>query len=631
MRPDWMDEVGYYCVYVFDFLFQHWPAFAAALAGLLAAALAGLPGGVALAAALALTGAGYVFERAFLPPAPALPGAAPQPQPQQVQAAQGQAAQAQGQGQGYTAQVPLPPGVEFYPPREPDMQAFDRVIGLERAKEALADALAAVIDPAVREKYARYRIKPPKGVLLYGTPGTGKTSFARAAAERFGCAFYVVNASSITGSYVGQTEGNIRALFAHARNNTPSIVFFDEIDAIGRKRGQQAVNSPSDLALNVLLAELDGFTRAEGVFVIAATNRLDVLDEALIRPGRFDTKIEVGLPDQKARRALLELYLKDRPHTLQEKDFSRLAAMAEGLSPAGIRAAVEQVALAAAKAGAEITASGLEAAVREVSGRGAQVKARDVEAVWKDIEALIGLAPVKNFLKEVEAVVKTDQIRREKGLPPLRQSLHMCFLGNPGTGKTTVARLVGELFAALGALPSGHLVEVDRSGLVAGYIGQTALKVQEVVEKALGGVLFVDEAYSLARGGEQDFGREALDTLIKAMEDRRDKLCIILAGYTEEMQELFKLNPGLGSRIGFTVEFPDYSAGELVQIARLEAKKQGFALAPGAEAALLTHFNQVDPGSAGNGRYARGVVEAAIRRAVMAGRVDTLEAEDFTF
>jgi len=258
-------------------------------------------------------------------------------------------------------------------------------------------------------------------------------------------------------------------------------------------------------------------------------------------------------------------------------------------------------------------------------------KTRSLAEIWAEVDSLVGLAPVKAFLREVQAVVEADRERRKRGLPPLTQSLHMCFLGNPGTGKTTAARLVGELLAALGALPSGHLVETDRSGLVAGYVGQTAAKTREVVEKALGGVLFVDEAYSLARGGPQDFGAEALDALVKAMEDHRDELVVILAGYTHEMQDLFALNPGLESRIAFTCEFPDYIPEELVEIAGLEARKRGFALTNGAETALLAHFRQVEReiGELGNGRYARKLVERAIRKAVVAGRIGTLESDDF--
>lgn len=266
----------------------------------------------------------------------------------------------------------------------------------------------------------------------------------------------------------------------------------------------------------------------------------------------------------------------------------------------------------------------------------AQVKAgaqrETPEKVWAEINALVGLAPVKEFLREVEAVVRANAARQRKGLPPLKQSMHMCFLGNPGTGKTTVARLAGRLLAALGALPSGHLVETDRSGLVGQYVGHTAPKVWDAVNRAMGGVLFVDEAYSLAGGCQQDFGGEALATLVKAMEDCRDRFVVILAGYTDEMQKLFELNPGLDSRIAFTCEFPDYSPAELVEIAMMEIQNQNFRAAPGVEEELFWIFRNLGSGvgAAGNGRYARKVVERAVRKAVLAGRVDVLEPGDFT-
>ena len=261
---------------------------------------------------------------------------------------------------------------------------------------------------------------------------------------------------------------------------------------------------------------------------------------------------------------------------------------------------------------------------------------RPLSEVWRDVDALVGLAPVKQKLREIVALVEADRRRRERGLPPLTQTWHMAFLGNPGTGKTTVARLVGELFAALGVLPSGHLVEVDRGGLVAGYVGQTALKVRDVVAEALGGVLFVDEAYSLARGGDRDFGAEALDALVKAMEDHRSNLIVILAGYTNEMRELFRINPGLESRVAFVLEFPDYLPEELVQIAASYAHKRGWRLGPGVEERLLARFRREAAviGRLGNGRHARNVVEEAERRAALriargTGEPDVLLGEDF--
>lgn len=265
------------------------------------------------------------------------------------------------------------------------------------------------------------------------------------------------------------------------------------------------------------------------------------------------------------------------------------------------------------------------------------VKKRGVEEVWREINSLIGLAPVKQALREIAALVVADRERRKQGLPPLKQTLHMAFLGSPGTGKTTVARLTGELLATLGALPSGHLVELDRSGLVGQYVGHTAEKVHEQVRRALGGVLFVDEAYSLARGSDdRDFGREAVDALVKDMEDYRDRLCVILAGYTTEMQKLFRVNPGLESRVAFVLNFPDYSPQELVEIAESYAGKRGWKLGPGVEERLLQTFtsDQCRIAELGNGRYARNIIEQAERKAALriargVGQADLLLEEDF--
>lgn len=264
----------------------------------------------------------------------------------------------------------------------------------------------------------------------------------------------------------------------------------------------------------------------------------------------------------------------------------------------------------------------------------ARRQGRPLSEVWAEVEGLVGLAPVKQRLREIAALVEANRVRTEQGLPPLVQSLHMCFLGNPGTGKTTVARLVGELLVALGVLPGGQVVEVARDDLVGEYIGHSEARTKEAVRRAMGGVLFIDEAYALAGGHERDFGHRVIDQLVKVMEDHRADMVVILAGYTSEMQRLFAANSGLRSRIAFEIEFPDYSPEELLEIARLEAKKQGFSLAPEAEAALLgiMRRNHGRIGALGNGRYARKLVEAAVRRAAVriaqGGDPTTLLAED---
>lgn len=170
-----------------------------------------------------------------------------------------------------------------------------------------------------------------------------------------------------------------------------------------------------------------------------------------------------------------------------------------------------------------------------------------IDSVLKELDNLIGLYSVKRMVKELQAYVMIQRYRRTSGLLAESTVLHMVFTGNPGTGKTTIARILGNLFKEIGVLPQGHLVEIERADIVGEYIGHTAQKTRDQIKKAVGGILFIDEAYSLARGGEKDFGKEAIDTLVKAMEDNKDKMIIILAGYPNEMEEFIKSNPGLNT------------------------------------------------------------------------------------
>lgn len=239
------------------------------------------------------------------------------------------------------------------------------------------------------------------------------------------------------------------------------------------------------------------------------------------------------------------------------------------------------------------------------------------EEIQKELDEVVGLEDVKNYLLSLENLLKINQIRKQKGLKTNEISKHMIFTGNPGTGKTTIARLVSRMMKACGILKQGQLVEVTRADLVGKYVGHTAPLTMSVIQSALGGVLFIDEAYSLYRGKDDSFGLEAIDTLVKAMEDHRDDLIVILAGYTKEMKEFLEANSGLKSRFANIIEFSDYTGEELMLIAKSIAKGKDYVIADDALRPLQDYFTIIqakgDPNS-GNGRLARNLVEDAILR-----------------
>jgi hypothetical protein len=228
-----------------------------------------------------------------------------------------------------------------------------------------------------------------------------------------------------------------------------------------------------------------------------------------------------------------------------------------------------------------------------------------------DLERLVGLEDAKREINQQVQLIRIAQVRQKAGLRNPTVSRHLVFVGNPGTGKTTVARIVGRIYSALGVVADGHLVEVDASGLVAGYVGQTAIKTKEQITAALGGILFIDEAYGLTRN---DFGVEAIDTLVKGMEDHRDDLVLIVAGYPDNMRTFIAANPGLDSRFPTTITFADYTPDELLRILQRMCEDSDYILAPGIEAQVRTLFAEhAARPDFGNARTVRNTFEAAVR------------------
>lgn len=235
--------------------------------------------------------------------------------------------------------------------------------------------------------------------------------------------------------------------------------------------------------------------------------------------------------------------------------------------------------------------------------------------IEKHFSSLIGMEQIKESIKQIYAMERINQERSKHKLKTTKQVYHMLFNGNPGTGKTTIARKLASIFYEIGILPKKQILEVDRSQLVGEYIGQTAQKTLSIIKKAIGGVLFIDEAYSLARGGEKDFGKEAIDTLVKYMEDYSSEFVLILAGYPKEMEYFLSLNPGLSSRFPFHFDFPDFTNKELIKIANNFLEARDYSLTQNAMDQLKHQIikEKVNNTNFSNGRYIRNIIEKAIR------------------
>lgn len=507
------------------------------------------------------------------------------------------------------------------------MAELNKMIGLSAAKQSINE----LRDFAKIQQARKNRGLPISDISYHlvftGNPGTGKTTVARLVAQIYKelglvSKGHLVEASAkdLVAGYVGQTAIKTGEMINEALGG---VLFIDEayalVDTNGQGYGQEAIDT--------ILKEMEDHRNDFAVIVAGYSEPM----EKFIRsnPGlksRFNRFVHF---DDFAPEELFDIFqslCKKNAYTADEKASEIIKEYLAALSKSAgddfanartVRNFFETVIAKQATRisgekdpSTEMLSTITEADVAWCSD--AESATESLEDVLAELTSLIGLGMVKDEIADLVHVVEHQQRRKAQGLRVPSMSLHLVFMGNPGTGKTTVARYIARLYKSLGLLSKGQLIETDRSGLVAGYVGQTAIKTQEIINEAMGGVLFIDEAYTLNGNGSNDFGQEAIDTLLKAMEDKRDDFVVIVAGYPDLMDTFVHSNPGLESRFNRYIHFEDYSAAEMLCIFKMSCEKNQYVLTEAAETAVKAYFATASISAIANGRGARNLFEKVV-------------------
>ena len=516
------------------------------------------------------------------------------------------------------------------PTVEEALAELDELVGLTSVKEEVRK-LTSLIQVAQQRAEAGLKVANVSYHMVFtGNPGTGKTTVARIMAKIFNALGILkkghlveTDAGGLLGSHVGETAEKTNALVDSALGG---VLFIDEAYMLAESGyGKEAIAT--------LLKRMEDDRDNLVVIMAGYTNEMREMLE--LNPGvksRINRYIDFPDYTNEELCAIFRMQAKKNQYTLSPELEEQLdKAMAKWTRHRDkqfgnarfvrnlFEKAVEQQALRIISEMPNVTVEQLTTLKPQDLGIGVDDSASrpSLEEALAELDQLIGLKEVKAEVHKLADFCKIAQEREAAGLKVAELSYHCIFVGNPGTGKTTVARSIAKVYHALGILKKGHLVETDRSGLVAEYVGQTAIKTNKLIDEALDGVLFIDEAYTLAGGGPNDYGQEAIATLLKRMEDDRSRLVVILAGYPDDMQRFLDSNPGLTSRFSRIIHFPDYTADELADLFRFYAKRNHYELSPDVEKWLnnaMANSTKNRDRNFGNGRWVRNLFEKALER-----------------
>ena len=526
------------------------------------------------------------------------------------------------------------------------LEELNQLIGLSGVKEKVRE-LAALAETNKRREEQDLPTEPNSFHMVFlGNPGTGKTTVARLIGKLYKALgllprghFVEADSEKLVSGYVGHTASKTKAVIQSALGG---VLFIDEVYSLADSGHGSSFNHE---AINTLVKEMED--HRDELVVIAAGYPKETEDFINSNPGlasRFNTYITFADYSLDELCQIMQKSTAARGYSMTDE----AQALCRRVIENGMREDPKQF------GNGRYVRNLLEKLIQIQSVRiiALESPTRDdlmkiteedipaellsklppedatVEDLLGELDALIGLNSVKKEVRQLIDYSRVSRWRRNHGLPVTPLSMHMVFAGNPGTGKTTVARLIGRIYKAMGILPRGHTVETNRAGLVAGYVGQTAIKTQEKIDEALRGVLFIDEAYSLNQDGfnSDTFGQEAIDTLVKAMEDHYQDLVVIVAGYPNEMEKFISSNPGFASRFNKTIVFEDYSLDELCLILNYQLTKRGYTLTEGAQIPakeIIRTAMSTNRKNFGNGRYIRNLCDDLVR--VQSGRILALE------